>query len=51
MAFKSVFIAIFIGTALIVSALIINNSRPTIETGGAVGQSAAQFIRATGKCA
>ena len=51
MAFKSVFIAIFISTALIFAALIINNSRPTVETGGAVGQPAAQFIRATGKCA
>ena len=49
MAFKSVFIAIFIGTALIVSALIINNSRPIIETGGVVGQPAAQFIREIGK--
>ncbi len=51
MAFKAVFIAVFIGTALIVAALLINRARPVIETGGAAGQPAAHFIRATGKCA
>ncbi|MCH8825190.1 MAG: nitrate reductase [Planctomycetes bacterium] len=51
MAFKSLFIAIFIGTALIVAAMIVNYARPPLQSGGAGGQPAARFIRATGKCA
>lgn len=47
MSFKSIFISIFIGTALILSALIINSRRPAVET----NQPTAEFIRATGKCA
>lgn len=47
MSFKSVFISVFIGTALIVGALIINSFRPE----GEVQQPGPQFVRATGKCA
>lgn len=47
MSFKSIFISIFIGTALILAALIINSRRPAVET----SQPTAEFIRATGKCA
>ncbi|MCZ6676937.1 MAG: multiheme c-type cytochrome [Candidatus Poribacteria bacterium] len=45
--FKSVFISVFIGTALIVAAFIINAKRPAKET----AQPGAEFVRATGKCA
>ena len=51
MAFKSLFIAIFMGTALIVAALIVNHARPPLQRGGVGGQPAARFVRATGKCA
>ncbi len=51
MAFKSLFIAIFLGTALIVAALIVNHARPPLQRGGVGGQPAARFVRATGKCA
>ena len=47
MSFRSVFIAIVIGFALIVSAYMINRRRPKIET----DQPNAALIRATGKCA
>ena len=47
MTFKNVFIAIFIGTAMIVAAFLINNARPRIET----SQPGPEYIRATGKCA
>ena len=45
--FKSVFIAVFIGTALIVVALLFNTYRPQRDT----EQPQAEFVRATGKCA
>ena len=56
MAFKSVFIAIFIGSALIVAAFILNARRPGLgdpSLGGPflAGQPNASFVRATGKCA
>ncbi len=47
MQFRSVFIAVFIGTSLIVAALLINRARPARET----DQPSAAFVRATGKCA
>ena len=47
MQFRSVFIAVFIGVSLILSALLINRARPAVET----AQPSAAFVRATGKCA
>lgn len=47
MSFKSVFIAVFLGTSLIVIALIFNANRPTTDT----SQPSPEFVRATGKCA
>ena len=47
MMFKSIFISVFLGTALIVAALIFNAKRPAQET----EQPKAEFVRATGKCA
>lgn len=45
--FSSVFIAIFLGTALIIAALVLNQQRPSLD----VNQPGASFIKATGKCA
>jgi hydroxylamine dehydrogenase len=45
--FTKVFISIFIGTALIIAAFVINQYRPAIET----AQPAATYVRASGKCA
>lgn len=47
MSFKSIFISVFLGTSLIVVALIFNAKRPITET----SQPSADFVRATGKCA
>jgi hypothetical protein len=47
MSFRGVFIAVFLGTALIVSAFLINARRPRVE----VVQPSAALVRATGKCA
>src|SRR5262245_61579619 len=47
MSFRSVFIAIVIGFALIVAAFMINRQRPKVET----DQPNASLVRATGKCA
>ena len=47
MNFRAVFIALVIGTALIVSAYVINSHRPSIV----VGQPNADFVKASGKCA
>ncbi|HNO80152.1 MAG TPA: multiheme c-type cytochrome [Phycisphaerae bacterium] len=47
MTFKAVFVSIFIGTSLIVAALIINAKRPAGETLGPTPD----FVRASGKCA
>ncbi len=47
MSFKSIFISIFVGTSLVLAALIINSRRPSVET----SQPTPEFIRATGKCA
>lgn len=47
MAFRSVFIAVFLGTALIVAALLINARRPSRER----DQPSPALVAATGKCA
>jgi hypothetical protein len=47
MNFRAVFIALVIGTALIVSAYIINSKRPAIVT----QQPSEDFVKASGKCA
>jgi hydroxylamine dehydrogenase len=47
MSFRPVFIAVVIAFALIVSAFLINRSRPRVET----DQPSAAFVRASGKCA
>ncbi len=46
-SFRSVFIAVFLGTALLLSAIVINSKRPVVER----LQPSAQFVEATGKCA
>ena len=45
--FKAVFVSVFLGTALIVAALIINSKRPGADT----DRTSAVHVRATGKCA
>jgi hypothetical protein len=47
MSFKSVFIAVFLGTALLVAALLVNRFRPSVER----SQPSAALVEATGKCA
>jgi hypothetical protein len=47
MNFRAVFIALVIGTALIVSAYVINLQRPRVV----VEQPSAAFVKASGKCA
>lgn len=47
MSFRSIFGAVVIATALIVSALIVNARRPAVE----VQQPTAQLVAASGKCA
>ena len=47
MSFRSVFIAIFIGTAMVLAALVVNALRPAAELTGPTPE----FVRATGKCA
>jgi len=47
LTFKNIFIAIFIGTSLIISALIFNSKRSELET---LVQTS-DFIKASGKCA
>ena len=47
MRFKAVFLAVFIGTAVLVAAFLINRARPRED----VRQPSAQFVKATGKCA
>ncbi len=45
--FASVFVAIFLGTALIVAAMLIHSKRPATD----LQQPSASFVKATGKCA
>ncbi len=47
MSFRGVFITVFLGTALIVAAFLVNGRRPRVET----AQPTAALVRATGKCA
>ena len=47
MSFRSVFMAVVIAFALILSAFLVNRARPKIET----DQPSADFVRASGKCA
>ncbi|MBW8867815.1 MAG: nitrate reductase [Acidobacteria bacterium] len=47
MSFRSVFIAVVIAFALIVSAFLVNRARPRVET----DQPSASLVRASGKCA
>ena len=47
MTFKSVFIAVFLGTAAIAAAWILNSARPAAQT----EQPSAQLVKAVGKCA
>ena len=47
MNFRSVFLAVAISFALIVSAFLINRARPKVET----EQPGGEFVRASGKCA
>ncbi len=47
MSFRGVFITIFLGTAMIVAAFMLNARRPASVT----AQPTAAFVRATGKCA
>jgi hypothetical protein len=47
MSFRSVFFAVVIAFALIVSAFLVNSKRPSAET----NQPSANFVRASGKCA
>src|SRR5215211_2424749 len=47
MSFRSVFIAIVVGFALVLGAFLVNRQRPRVET----DQPNASLVRATGKCA
>lgn len=47
MSFRSVFLAVVVAFALILSAFLINRQRPRVET----AQPTADFVRASGKCA
>jgi hydroxylamine dehydrogenase len=47
MSFRSVFVAVFLGTALIVAAVVLNHARPESDT----SQPTAAYVKATGKCA
>lgn len=47
LSFKSVFIAVLLGTALVVAAMLVNSRRPAVER----QQPSAQLVEATGKCA
>jgi hypothetical protein len=47
MSFRGVFLAIFLGTALVVAAFLINARRPRSE----VARPTAALVRASGKCA
>jgi hypothetical protein len=47
MSFRAVFIAIVLGTALVVAAFVVNSYRPKSET----NKPSAALVRASGKCA
>lgn len=46
-SFKVVFLAVFLGTALVVAAILLNRRRPTSDT----SHPTAALVRATGECA
>ncbi len=46
MPFRSIFIAIFAGTSLILAAVIFHGARPESD----LAHGSAEFVRATGKC-
>ena len=47
MTFRSVFIAVFLGTAILVAAFVLNSRRPAVDT----NRANALMVKATGKCA
>ena len=47
MSFRSTFVAVFIGVALVVAAFLVNQRRPAVER----DQPTAALVKATGKCA
>ncbi len=47
MSFRSVFIALVIGFALVIAGFLVNRARPPVET----DQASAASVRASGKCA
>lgn len=47
MSFRGVFVAVFLGTAMVVGAFLLNSRRPERDT----RQPSVAFVRATGKCA
>jgi hypothetical protein len=46
-SFRAVFIAVFVGTALVVAAFLVNQARPDLDT----AYETADLVRATGECA
>jgi len=51
MTFRLVFVAIFIGTAMIVAAMVFNRARPNAPIIDRAQDRGVQLVRATGKCA
>src|SRR5215470_15040212 len=47
MSFRGIFLAVVLGTALVVAAFLINAQRPRME----VARPSAALVRASGKCA
>lgn len=47
MSFRSVFLAVLVAFALVISAFLIQRARPKVES----DQPSAELVRATGKCA
>jgi hypothetical protein len=47
MSFRGVFIAVFLGTAMIVAAFVVNSRRPEVE----VRRATPAMVKATGRCA
>lgn len=47
MSFRGVFVAVFLGSALIVAAFVVNSKRPTSE----VSRATPAMVKATGRCA
>ena len=47
MSFRGVFIAVFLGTAMIVAAFVVNSKRPSVE----VARATPAMVKATGRCA